>query len=72
MEEYGVTAYYYEESDDPDNDSPQAFHDSVPANSADEAAEWTDNHLRTELGVEPIGDIEVYPPGEDEARLYPT
>jgi hypothetical protein len=71
MREYSVVAYYYQEGESTEND-PHKFTERVPASGAEGAALWTENHLRTEVGVTLTGDVEVYPPGKDEPELFPV
>jgi hypothetical protein len=71
MNYYRVTAYYYKEDESTDKE-PHKFTDRISASGAEEAALWTENHLRTEVGVTLTGDIEVCPPGQDEPELFPV
>lgn len=66
MKEYGVTCTY-EEDGEPIVDSMM-----VEANSTEEAAGYVHNLMVNERGINLMGDIEVYPPGEDIPEIFPV
>lgn len=66
MREYGVTVYVSEDGETVD------IHKTVAASGSEEAAMWAQNLYENEYGKTVVGDIEVFPPGSDEAELFPV
>lgn len=72
MEEYTVTAYYFEDEDDPYKDEPRRYTNQILENTAEGAALWVENHLRSDVGVSLTGNIEVQRSDSDTIDRFPV
>lgn len=71
MENYRVVTYYVEEPGADPEDYRKEFDETVPANSSEEAVNWVQNHITTEVGGEIVDDLEVYSTGSNEPEVFP-